>query len=136
MTFFEKQNSLTPDERALRDAFVDQFFFDFKPYEACVRMGMEVSPAAAYAVEFMSDTYVLQKIRERMEKGNVTEESEVEKDKRLVIHVLRETMMNGTHSAKVNAARQLSEMRGFSETKDDTAQALVDAFKEIAGKVE
>lgn len=131
------KEELSPEERAVRDRFVDEFLFDHDAKNACIRVGFDESSALQWMRTFMTDTYVLNQIKKRYHDKNLTSEEECEKDKLLVISALRRTIMTGTGANVVNASKQLAELRGFtSDNEVDPAERLIEAFKKLASVVQ
>lgn len=102
----ESDPELTPQEKALRDAFVAQYLLDYNPVKAAIRIGYKASIAGTYAARFMDESYVLRKIAE-LERGD--------EDIARVIKsgLVREANYNGpgaSHGARVAAITQLSKI--------------------------
>lgn len=137
MDFFKNQQKvLSPDERAVRDSFVDEYFFDFDPFAACLRIGLTAEAAQQCVPTFMAEGYVQNKIKEKMHSRSINSETEKENDRALIINTLRQASQKGPFVSRVSAAKALAEMRGLTEDgKDDPASQLVEAFKKIASEV-
>lgn len=136
VSFFDSyQEDTTAEDRAVMDAFVTEYFIDFHPQAACIRVGFTADAAALQSKELIASTYVQRKIAERM-RANVDSKQEIENDKALIINALRQAMHHGQYSSRVTAADRLAKMRGFMEADgNDAAQALTDVFKLVAQNV-
>lgn len=130
-------SELTDDERAVRDAFVDEYFKDFDPVQACLRVGFQINFAHEFAQKFMVETYVQRKIAERKVREE-DPETQGARDKALVMSVLREAAQNGAYNTRVAAASKMATILGIDRPEDTSLaaeQMLVDAFRDFAEKV-
>ena len=106
---------LTPKEQALRDLFVSEYLVDYDAVLACMRIGFNKSHATQNSIKFLDESYVQRKIKELTYKSPEDEENEEEKDKRLVLAVLREASQNGPFSSRVAAASKLASILGLDK---------------------
>lgn len=58
------QYSLTKSEMELRDKFVREYLKDYDALAACIRVGYAYAFAKEFSVRFLTETYVLNKIKE------------------------------------------------------------------------
>ncbi len=137
MQFYVQTEELTAEERALRDAFVEQFYVDFNTLNACLRLGMSLEVAQTFSVRFMTEPYVQKQLQKYQQEQNLSTEKEVERDRALVINALRQAAQHGPYATRVTASAKLAELRGFTAGEgDDPAQKLIDAFKVVAQSVQ
>lgn len=103
--------SLSANERAVRDKFVKEYLYDYNQVEAAIRIGFPASFAASYAERFMGEPYVLQKIAEA-ELADADELEQLETDRRRIrAALLREAHFIGpgaSHAARVNALGKMA----------------------------
>lgn len=105
---------LSPNEKALRDKFVTEYIKDMNSVLACIRIGFMRTFAEEYAKKFMSESYVQSEIyRRRYEEETVSTKAQAEKDKLLVLSVLREAMLHGPYASRVAAAGRMAQMQGY-----------------------
>lgn len=104
---------LTESEKALRDKFVDEYLVDFKPYEACIRVGFMAAFARQWADKFMDESYVQRRIRERKFKAPEDEKAQAEIDKQIALSALRQAAQHGPYPSRVAAASRLVTMLGI-----------------------
>lgn len=114
---------LTDREKALRNAFVDEYLIDYDETAAAQRVGFQVGFAKDYAVRFMNESYVRQRI-EFVKHSKVDTIKMEQFDKETVRAVLRKEMHNnfGTAAARVQAAAKMAAILGMDkpvETKHD-----------------
>lgn len=122
-------DDLTPQECALRDAFVREYLRDYSAYRAAIRLGYKAGIAGEYAAKFMHEPYVLRKIAElESNNGNVIDS--------IKSGLLREANFNGpgaSHGARVSAYTQLSRIEGMDKSATPTTninQVMVHLTKE------
>lgn len=101
---------MSPREKALRDLFVQEYFFDHNPFAAALRCGFMRSFAGEYADKFMMEPYVQQQIKAREEEV-VTDDATA---KKLIIANLWRIAKHpqAKFSEQVAALKQLSSMHG------------------------
>lgn len=118
---------LTTSEREIRDAFVREYLEDYNETEATIRIGFMASFAKDYAGKFMSEPYVLQKIKER----EATLGIETDDDRRklqILAGLRREANYRGSgasHSARVNALTNLAKLYGMEPPTKTQAEVKV-----------
>lgn len=127
---------LSPQEKALRDAFVLEYVKDFDPYSACLRVGFQSAFAIEYAKKFMGESYVQQRISELQRVTPENEEAQAKEDKALVLSVLRQAAQNGPYASRVAAAAKLASILGLDRPDggEEGEQALIDAFRDFAAR--
>lgn len=105
--------SLTAQEKELRDKFVDQFLYDSDAYQACIRLGFLSQFALDWAKRFMSEPYVLKRIREAQtsKNSNITEQRDELTG--IVLAALKEAAQRGPYASRVAAAREIKAMLGL-----------------------
>ncbi len=109
----ELADTLTKQERALRQRFVEQYLVDYDAYSAAIRLGYQEAFAQQYAKQFMSEPYTLNRIAEReAEMGILTEEDQHRK--KIVAGLYREAHSRfNSGSARVAALTQLAKIIGI-----------------------
>jgi hypothetical protein len=107
--------TLTPKEQVLRDVFVKEYLVDYNAELACIRVGFNKQHASIYSSKFMDEPYVQRKITELTYKAPEDEEDEEQKDKRLVLSVLREASQIGPYSSRVAAASKMASILGLDK---------------------
>lgn len=107
------ESDLSSDEKRLRDNFVEQYFYDFDPVAAAIRVGFLPSVAMTYAKLFMNEGYVLRQIEAQRIRSPENEKAEIERDQQLVLNALRQATLNGPFSSRVQAAAKLGSFRGM-----------------------
>lgn len=107
---------LTQREKQLRDAFVDQYLIDYDEIAAAQRVGFQVAFAKDYAIKFMSEAYVRQRI-EIVKHAKVDVKKMEQFDQETVRAVLRKEMHNphGTAAARVQAASKMAAILGMDK---------------------
>lgn len=107
---------LTPREKALRDAFVEQYLIDYDEVAAAQRVGFQVAFAKDYAIKFMAEAYVRQRI-EVVKHIKVDEKKMEQFDKETVRAILRREMHNSHTSgaARVQAASKMAAILGMDK---------------------
>jgi len=109
------------NEKKLREWFVSEYLFDYRPYDACLRMGFEEPHATEYARKFMKDSYVQRTIRRYIEEQEDNSEFESEVQKRQVkAALIREANYHGgdsSHGARVQALGKLVSIFGMDAPK-------------------
>jgi hypothetical protein len=118
----DAEPELTAKEKALRDAFVREYLFDYQAVTACIRLGYKAAVAPTYAARFMDESYVQRKIKEaqRGPEGDVNS----------VIRsgLMREANYHGngsSHSARVAAWTQASKIEGLDKSNSSTTNNFV-----------
>lgn len=135
--FFPEQfePELTPQERSLRDRFVDEYMKDFSPLQAALRTGFLLAFAEQFAREFMACGYVQRQIAARTRQASIDDPVEQERqDKAMTMNILRQVAQTGSATARVAALRTLSELYGWKIQDEDQAgeQEIIDALKDFA----
>ena len=107
----------TPEERAVRDAFVREYVIDQQPIEAAMRIGFHKAFAGQYVKQFFEEPYVLRKIREH-ETANSLDNDEFVREQlsRIISNLIREANYFGpgaSHAARIQANIKLAEMTGL-----------------------
>lgn len=107
---------LTDREKALRNMFVDQYLIDYDEIAAAQRCGFQVGFAKDYALKFMSEAYVRQRI-EIVKHTKVDEKKMEQFDKETVRSILRKEMHNPhtTGAARVQAAAKMAAILGMDK---------------------
>lgn len=107
---------LSPAEKDLRDRYVVQYLKDYDSHKACIRLGYASAFAKEYAVRFLNEPYVLNKIAEMESSPAITEANEEEEKKKIVAGLWREANNMGygsSQSARVAALAKLSAFYGM-----------------------
>jgi hypothetical protein len=107
---------LSAPERNLRDRYVAQYLKDYDSYKACIRLGYSVPFAKEYAVRFLNEAYVLNKIAEAECRPDPVVGSDEEEKKKIVAALWREANNMGygsSQSARVAALAKLSAFHGM-----------------------
>ena len=113
---------LTPRERQLRDAFVDQYLIDYDAHAAALRVGFQAAFAPDYAKKFMGETYVRQRLK-MMEQTEPTVGAAIEdkyNNRRIKAKLMEEAFYTGpgsSHSARVSALKALAAIQGLEAPK-------------------
>lgn len=107
------ESGLSSKEQELRDLFVEQYFYDFDPVAAALRVGFLPSVANTYARQFMNEGYVLRQIEKHRTQTPENEDAQMERDQQLVFNTLRQAAMNGPFASRVQAAAKLGSFRGM-----------------------
>lgn len=107
----------TPEERAVRDAFVKEYVLDQQPIDAAVRVGFHRAFAEQYVKQFFQEPYVLRKIREHEAKNDLDNDDFIqEQNSRIISNLIREANYFGpgaSHAARIQANIKLAEMTGL-----------------------
>lgn len=128
----------TPQEKALLDQFLDQYFIDYNALEACIRVGFQETFAMEYAKRFMWKPYVVRKIAEHRNTLPKDVEKADDADKALVLATLRELAQNGKGAQRTAAALGLARIKGMDVQPDKAGEALqqlADDFANLAQKL-
>ena len=109
----ELADSLTKQERALRQRFVEEYLTDYDAVGAAIRLGYQEAFAQQYAKQFLTEPYTLKLIKEKeAEFGLLTEEDQHRK--KIVAGLYREAHSRfNSGSARVAALRQLAKIIGI-----------------------
>lgn len=93
-----------------RDRFIEEYFKDFEPTKACIRLGFVNEFAKDFAERFMREPYVMAKIKEREAKGALIPENSKQK----VLTELWRTALDpfAPHASKISALKQISSIEG------------------------
>lgn len=119
LTFFrsisvsEMAETLTKQERTLRQRFVEEYLADYDAIAAAIRLGYQEAFAQQYAKQFLSEPYTLRLIKEKeAEFGILTEEDQHRR--KIVAGLYREAYNRfNTGSARVAALTQLAKIVGI-----------------------
>lgn len=115
----QMEPALNEREKALRDQFVKEFYFDRNPLAAARRLGFMEGFAEDYSVKFMKESYVRKKMKEYEE--NLLDDSpdHLEEKRRMVEQkLLAEANYHGpgsSHSARVSALTKLCALYGMDK---------------------
>lgn len=109
----EMADTLTKQERTLRQRFVEEYLADYDPVAAAIRLGYQEAFAQQYAKQFLSEPYTLRLIKEKeAEFGILTEEDQHRR--RIVAGLYREAYSRfNSGSARVAALTQLAKIIGI-----------------------
>ena len=111
----EGQNPLSEKEKILRNEFVRNYLIDFDPVLACMRVGFAKAFAENYAIRFMAEPYVQQRITDLTLQAPDDTDAQEEADKQLTLTVLREAAQRGPYSSRVAAAAKLATILGMDK---------------------
>lgn len=105
------QPEMSPQEKMLRDKFVDEYLKDFDAWASAIRLGFLKSVAPQYAQMLLEEPYVRREItRRQLERKELPKEAE-EEDRRITrAALMKEAHYHGpgsTHSARVQALAKL-----------------------------
>lgn len=119
----EMADTLTKQERALRQRFVEEYLADYDAFAAAIRLGYQEAFAQQYAKQFLTEPYTLKLIKEKeAEFGILTEEDQHRK--KIVAGLYREAHSRfNSGSARVAALTQLAKIMGI-EAPVKTQQVL------------
>lgn len=109
----EMAETLTKQERALRQRFVEEYLTDYDAFSAAIRLGFQEAFAQQYAKQFLTEPYTLKLIKEKeAEFGILTEEDQHRK--KIVAGLYREAHNRfNSGSARVAALTQLAKIIGI-----------------------
>ena len=109
----EMAETLTKQERTLRQRFVEEYLADYDAIAAAIRLGYQEAFARQYAKQFLAEPYTLKLIKEKeAEFGILTEEDQHRK--RIVAGLYREAYnRSNSGSARVAALTQLAKIIGI-----------------------
>jgi len=109
----EMADTLTKQEKALRQRFVAEYLADYDSVGAAIRLGYQEAFAQQYAKQFLAEPYTLKLIKEReAEFGILTEEDQHRK--KIVAGLYREAHSRvNSGSARVAALTQLAKVIGI-----------------------
>lgn len=109
----EMADTLTKQERSLRQRFVEEYLADYDAVGAAIRLGYQEAFAQQYAKQFLTEPYTLKLIKEReAEFGILTEEDQHRK--KIVAGLYREAYSRfNSGSARVAALTQLAKIIGI-----------------------
>lgn len=127
----------TPEERAVRDAFVKEYVIDQSPIDAAVRIGFHRAFAGQYVKQFFEEPYVMRKIREYEALHSLDNEEFVkEQHSRIIANLIREANYFGpgcSHAARIQANIKLAEMTGMiNESGEGGSTSGVMVVEEIS----
>lgn len=128
------EQELTPQEVALRERFVEEYFVDYDAFKAAIRCGFQPTFAAEWHKRLFQDVYVQRRMaEERAKKRKIDDEmARARADSNL-----EQLTYIGSEASRVAALRLLYDSKGWTkaDTTGDAAQDLVDAFKDIAQRL-
>lgn len=106
-------DTLTKQERSLRQRFVEEYLADYDAVGAAIRLGYQEAFAQQYAKQFLTEPYTLKLIKEKeAEFGILTEEDQHRK--KIVAGLYREAHSRfNSGSARVAALTQLAKIIGI-----------------------
>ena len=109
----ELADTLTKQEKALRQRFVAEYLADYDAFAAAIRLGYQEAFAQQYAKQFLTEPYTLKLIKEKeAEFGILTEEDQHRK--KIVAGLYREAHSRfNSGSARVAALTQLAKIIGI-----------------------
>lgn len=109
----EMADTLTKQERVLRQRFVEEYLADYDAFAAAIRIGYQEAFAQQYAKQFLTEPYTLKLIKEReAEFGILTEEDQHRK--KIVAGLYREAHSRfNSGAARVAALTQLAKIIGI-----------------------
>lgn len=109
----EMAETLTKQERTLRQRFVEEYLADYDPVAAAIRLGYQEAFAQQYAKQFLAEPYTLKLIKEKEAQfGILTEEDQHRK--KIVAGLYREAHNRfNSGSARVAALTQLAKIIGI-----------------------
>lgn len=111
--------TLTKAEMELRDRFVAEYLTDYDHYKAAIRIGYAPAYAKDFGQRFMTEPYVLGKIRDA--EGGTTNDLDIDVQKKMIVAALwREAKNMGAGSsqaARVAALAKLSAFYGMDAPK-------------------
>lgn len=103
---------LTASERELRDRFVTEYLTDYDQYKAAIRIGYAPAYAKDFSARFMTEPYVLNKIR-AAEGGDVEDTDPDVQKKMIVAGLWREARNMGAGSSQAARVAALSKLSAF-----------------------
>lgn len=109
----EMADTLTKQEKALRQRFVAEYLADYDAIGAAIRLGYQEAFAQQYAKQFLTEPYTLKLIKEKeAEFGILTEDDQHRK--KIVAGLYREAHSRfNSGSARVAALTQLAKIIGI-----------------------
>lgn len=109
----EMADTLTKQEKALRQRFVAEYLEDYDAIGAAIRLGYQEAFAQQYAKQFLTEPYTLKLIKEKeAEFGILTEEDQHRK--KIVAGLYREAHSRfNSGAARVAALTQLAKIIGI-----------------------
>jgi hypothetical protein len=103
---------LTKAEMELRDRFVVEYLMDYDAYKAAIRIGYAPAYAKDFCQRFMTEPYVLSKIRDA--EGGTTDDLDVDSQKKMIVAALwREAKNMGAGSSQAARVAALSKLSAF-----------------------
>lgn len=123
-------------QRTLRDMFVREYFVDYDPLRAAIRVGYPSNIAKEYSTMLMQDPYVLQQIRKRETEDESASPEEMRK--RIIAQLMREANYNGpgaSAAARVAANKALAEIYNVNAPSKNPNEMLGPDGQPIDGGV-
>lgn len=119
----QMEPELSPREKALRDEFVKEYYFDRNPVAAARRLGFMEGFAEDYAQRFMNEAYVRRKMKE-YESKLVQDNPDQLAEKRAMVEqkLLFEANYHGpgsSHAARVSALSKLCALYGMEKASGE-----------------
>lgn len=121
----EMADTLTKQEKALRQRFVAEYLADYDAIGAAIRLGYQEAFAQQYAKQFLTEPYTLKLIKEKeAEFGILTEDDQHRK--KIVAGLYREAHSRfNSGSARVAALTQLAKIIGIEAPVKTQQEVLV-----------
>jgi hypothetical protein len=111
----EPLDNLSPEQKQLREQFVERYVIDYDPIRACKEMGYHRDWCLNVSEQFMNCPYVARRIREYEDNQDADESVET---RRLFAALRREASFQGrgaSHAARVAALSKLASLRGMDK---------------------
>lgn len=109
--------SLSVEEKAVRDLFVTEYLVDYDGIKAAMRCGFQFQFAVEYSKQFLQDPYVQKRISDLRTSGSVNQETLDEYNRRRVREALMEQAFyqgpGASHAARVAALGRLTTILGM-----------------------
>ncbi len=135
------QSPLSPEEKVLRERFVDEYLRDHDPFAATVRVGYLSSVAADYARLLLMDHYVQKLLADRRTAAPKNTEEFLNSQKKRLESLCWELAedKSANHSGRVAAAGLLVKVYKMGDGDDDLtesakAERKAQMFREFAQK--
>ena len=118
-------DTLTKQEKALRQRFVAEYLADYDAIGAAIRLGYQEAFAQQYAKQFLTEPYTLKLVKEKeAEFGILTEEDQHRK--KIVAGLYREAHSRfNSGSARVAALTQLAKIIGIEAPVKTEQQVML-----------
>lgn len=119
-------SSLTADEIAIRNKFVDEYLKDYDPFAAALRCGFCSELATTYAKDFMNDNYVTWRISKLTFDKPITQDDDDELDvleRKVLEGFKREAFNTGAGSSQVARVAALKALHEFVAKRKELKNA-------------